>query len=123
MAPGGTFVSVSAGASHSCGVRTDGFGACWGYSRDFRAEAPRRPSAPGGGAPDVAPVSFASVSVGTEHACGVRADGTLACWGRNDAGQATPPAGAFSSVSAGSSAATAASRSRVPSEPHVRGEG
>ncbi|MGB6895914.1 MAG: RCC1 domain-containing protein, partial [Dehalococcoidia bacterium] len=33
--------------------------------------------------------------------CGVKTDGTLACWGRNDYGQATPPAGTFSQVSAG----------------------
>jgi alpha-tubulin suppressor-like RCC1 family protein len=31
----------------------------------------------------------------------VRSDGTVACWGRNVAGQATPPAGAFTQVAAG----------------------
>jgi hypothetical protein len=35
------------------------------------------------------------------HNCAVRTDGTLACWGWNDDGQATPPAGTFSQVSAG----------------------
>ena len=43
---------------------------------------------------------FASVSAGGYHNCGVKRDGSVACWGRNSAGQATPPAGEFASVSA-----------------------
>jgi alpha-tubulin suppressor-like RCC1 family protein len=42
-----------------------------------------------------------SVSAGDTHGCGVRTDGTLACWGDNSSGQASPPAGSFSAVSAG----------------------
>ena len=46
--------------------------------------------------------SFDSVSAGWGHTCGVRSDGSAACWGNNDyGGQATPPAGSFVSVSAG----------------------
>ena len=45
--------------------------------------------------------SFQSVSAGTNHACGVRVDQTIACWGSNENGQAEPPAGEFQSVSAG----------------------
>ncbi len=44
---------------------------------------------------------FDSVSAGKEHTCGVRADGSVACWGGNQNGQATPPEEAFTSVSAG----------------------
>ena len=44
---------------------------------------------------------FVSVSAGGFHTCGVRRDGSVACWGRNEFGQATPPAGEFASVSAG----------------------
>ena len=49
---------------------------------------------------------FISVSAGDDHTCGVRTDGSVACWGSNTsfgefAGQATPPAGQFVSVSAG----------------------
>ncbi len=45
------------------------------------------------------PVS--QVSAGDMHTCGVKTDGTLACWGANTVGQASPPAGTFSQVSAG----------------------
>ena len=43
---------------------------------------------------------FASVSAGGAHACGVKTDGSVACWGSNEHDQATPPAGEFASVSA-----------------------
>ena len=51
----------------------------------------------GGGAGE-----FASVSAGWQHNCGVRRDGSVACWGHNGDGRAAPPAGEFASVSAGS---------------------
>ena len=54
--------------------------------------------------------SLVSVSAGWDHTCGVRSDGSVACWGRYDFGQSTPPAGSFVSVSAGGG-------------PHLRGEG
>ena len=52
---------------------------------------------------------FTQISTGENHTCGVRTDGTLACWGAgttytgNDPefGQSMPPAGTFIQVSAG----------------------
>jgi hypothetical protein len=38
---------------------------------------------------------------GDMHACGIHSDHTLSCWGGDGYGQATPPAGTFSQVSAG----------------------
>jgi hypothetical protein len=29
-APAGTFIQISAGARHSCGLRSDGYATCWG---------------------------------------------------------------------------------------------
>ena len=49
------------------------------------------------------PGEFASVSAGYDHTCGVMRDGTVACWGDDGYGWATPPAGEFASVSAGQS--------------------
>ena len=46
--------------------------------------------------------SFARVGAGYYHSCGLKTDGTLACWSRNaNHGQATPPAGTFVDLSVG----------------------
>ena len=42
-----------------------------------------------------------TISAGDSHTCRVREDGSAECWGWNEFGQATPPAGEFISVSAG----------------------
>ncbi|MCL6640228.1 MAG: hypothetical protein K6T92_02540, partial [Candidatus Rokubacteria bacterium] len=42
-----------------------------------------------------------TLSAGAQHTCVITADETVACWGRDDAGQATPPAGRFIQVSGG----------------------
>ena len=44
---------------------------------------------------------FASVSAGRRHTCGLRADGSVACWGDDSDGRSTPPGGQFTSVSVG----------------------
>src|SRR5256885_2918230 len=49
----------------------------------------------------VASGTVAQVSAGGSHTCAIRTDGTVACWGDNSHGQATPPAGTFTQVSAG----------------------
>jgi hypothetical protein len=49
----------------------------------------------------VAPSLFTQVDAGDlGHACGVRGDGTISCWGSNSWGQSSPPAGTFLEVSA-----------------------
>ena len=42
-----------------------------------------------------------SITAGREHACAVRARGTVECWGGNFYGQSTPPAGTFSQIDSG----------------------
>jgi hypothetical protein len=45
---------------------------------------------------------FTAVSAGFWHTCGVRADGTLLCWGEDDFGQVSgAPSGSFTDVDAG----------------------
>jgi alpha-tubulin suppressor-like RCC1 family protein len=58
---------VSAGAYHTCGVRTDDRLACWGYNGSGRASPP--------------PGTFKTVSAGSNYTCGVRTDELVACWG------------------------------------------
>jgi alpha-tubulin suppressor-like RCC1 family protein len=40
------------------------------------------------------------VSSAASHTCAIRLDGTVACWGQNFNGQATPPQGTFTSIRA-----------------------
>ena len=47
--------------------------------------------------------ALGSIAGGVYHACAVRSDGTLACWGLDTNGQSTPPAGTFTQVAAGGS--------------------
>ena len=86
---GPSFIAISAGNSHSCGLRTDGTIECWGRNRDGQADAP-------GG-------SFSAVNAGVYHSCGLRTDGTIECWGRNTDGQADAPGDSFSAVAVGRS--------------------
>ena len=43
--------------------------------------------------PDAEAFESGAVSAGFYHSCGVRSDGTVACWGDNSSGQASPPGG------------------------------
>ena len=48
-------------------------------------------------------VNVPTISAGYSHTCGLRDDGTVACWGDNAYGQITPLAGTFIQVSGGES--------------------
>ena len=82
----------------------------WSLAAGARAAAP--PTGDAGASIAAAPAGAVagSVDAGSFQTCGVRANGTLACWGDNDTGQVTPPPGTFTAVSAG----------RLP---HLRREG
>jgi Regulator of chromosome condensation (RCC1) repeat len=102
-AAAGTFVQLATGATHACGLRSDGAVQCWGVD-DFGRAPPVRRAATG---------SYTAVSAGQSHGCAVRTDGRVECWGSNAYGQApalvTPRTGAFTQVNA-SAASTCALR-------------
>ena len=81
-----SFIQVSAGSRHSCGLRSDGSVVCWGYNYWGQADAPSG--------------SFTQVSAGSHHSCGLRSDGSVVCWGYNYWGKADAPSGSFTQVSA-----------------------
>ncbi len=105
----GPFSAIAAGHHHTCALRSDGTAVCWGY--DFEGWAERR----GVRVPDPdnriskiyldeeerlsnIPLSatpegerFTAIAAGTLHACGLREDGGISCWGSNEHGQASPP--------------------------------
>ena len=107
--PGGVFSAVSSGGGYrSCGLRPGGGLACWAWRPEdlsgsftpwFDLPLPEEFLAwatlhPGG--------VFGAVSVGFGHVCGLRADGSVECWGEDWFGQSSQaPAGAFVAVDAG----------------------
>ena len=110
----GPFSAIATGAYHTCGLRSDGTAVCWGY--DFEGLAERAI----GSVPDPndaldkgwleqqerlssIPISappegerFTALTAGVLHACGLREDGGVSCWGYNNHGQASPPGDAES---------------------------
>ena len=79
--------TITAGWSHSCGLRTDDTIACWGNNEYGASDAPAG--------------TFKAVTAGWIHSCGLRTDDTIACWGSNDFGESGAPAGTFKAVTAG----------------------
>ena len=52
--------------------------------------------------PEPAPKrGYIDVSYGSDHVCALHEDGSIACWGSNQHGKASPPSGDFKSVSSG----------------------
>jgi alpha-tubulin suppressor-like RCC1 family protein len=76
------FASVSEGFRYSCGVTTTGAAYCWGLAMDGQLGD----GTLGGGA-SLTPVrvagglTFAGVSAGYSHTCGVTTSGAAYCWG------------------------------------------
>lgn len=64
------------------------------------------PQGGSGGAPEPPGLKYLAVSAGASsqsqhHVCALRDDHTIECWGNDASGQATPPAGTYSAVTAG----------------------
>ena len=93
------YVGVAAGGYHSCAILGCPAGqicaattnvSCWGSN--------------GWGQTTVTglPIDFVELSLGGYHSCGLREGGAVECWGRNDDGQASAPAGTlFRQIAAG----------------------
>jgi alpha-tubulin suppressor-like RCC1 family protein len=96
------WVTVAAGGTSTCGIRAGGTLWCWGNGTDGRRGdgtttanrgTPTQVLAAGESAGGAAWSDWTHVAVGgsgysvTGHACGIREDGTLWCWGTGNRGQ------------------------------------
>jgi alpha-tubulin suppressor-like RCC1 family protein len=83
---GTNWVSVSAGGSHTCGLKSDQSLWCWGDGSSGQLGDPGNSTA--STTPlQVTGTGWSQVSAGDSHTCGVLLDGTIQCWGSNDVGQ------------------------------------
>ena len=82
---------VSFGSGVACVVNATGGIECFG-SAGPRSVASLSP-------PDDGP--FSMVAVGLYHACALRQDGQIRCWGEDHRQQTSPPAGSYRAISAG----------------------
>lgn len=88
----GPWISIAAGDSHTCGVKSDGTLACWGRNSEGQVgnhgetqlHSPRLVNTEH---------SWKQAVAGQSHSCGLRTDGTLWCWGRNTAQDSGYPLG------------------------------
>jgi alpha-tubulin suppressor-like RCC1 family protein len=89
-----TFVTLSAGFYHTCGITTTGAAYCWGRNTpnslqesvggqlgDGTTTDRNTPTLVTGG------LSFKSISAGEVTTCGVTTTGVAYCWGDNEYGQ------------------------------------
>ena len=100
--PAGAFSAVSVSYAHGCGIHLDGTVACWGDNEvllSFGDEIGESDRFSGQARPPVG--RFVAVSAAAQHSCGIRPDRTVECWGGNDFGQSTPPAGTFTAIRSG----------------------
>jgi alpha-tubulin suppressor-like RCC1 family protein len=81
-----TFITVSSGIYHTCGITTGGAAYCWGRNEfgqlgDGTTTGRLAPVAVLGG------LTFATVDAQIYHTCGVTTSGVAYCWGYNAVGQ------------------------------------
>jgi alpha-tubulin suppressor-like RCC1 family protein len=96
LLPGGLqFTSLRAGGSMVCGVAIGGAAYCWGYDGVGQL-GNGTVSVPGDGfrTPQlvVGGLQFASITTGSQHACGLTTGGVAYCWGDKSFHQLGAPA-------------------------------
>ena len=81
-----TFVAITTGEAHSCGLAANGAAYCWGFNGEgalgsSSSQDSWLPVLVSGGH------TFRSIQAGRNHTCALTESGAAYCWGRNSAGQ------------------------------------
>lgn len=81
------FTSVDSAGDYNCALDSNGIAYCWGANDVGQLGIGKS------GLPEKTPVAvdrntrFQEIAVGPQHACGIRQNGTIVCWGRGKEGQ------------------------------------
>ena len=78
---------VSAGATYTCGILTNGSALCWGRNKYGQLGDGTTTDRTSGPYPVVGNNNFTSIGTGGYNSCGILTNTTILCWGRNDYGQ------------------------------------
>jgi len=86
------WILVTSSVDHACALDSGGKAYCWGQNNAGQLgvgdavdhDVPTPVSPPSGSS---APLSFATISAGQTHNCGIATGGSTYCWGSNDFGQ------------------------------------
>jgi alpha-tubulin suppressor-like RCC1 family protein len=85
------FTAIAAGARHSCAIGADGGTYCWGYATDGQVGWGLQGRVTGASLVVSGGVHFLEISAGSQHSCGLDAEGLVYCWGRGPWGFAFVP--------------------------------
>lgn len=86
-APGQTFMAITAGHGHTCGLTTAGAAVCWGDNRKGQLGRGFIGDPSDDARPVLGSLVFTQISAYRDNTCGVVTGGTVYCWGANEAGQ------------------------------------
>ncbi|MBS1960685.1 MAG: choice-of-anchor D domain-containing protein [Bdellovibrionales bacterium] len=86
---GTTATQVATGTDFACALRTGGTVKCWGSNTYGQLGDGTNNSAafPGVTVSGLSGILAIGTGTGSQHACAVRSDNTVVCWGRGDSGQ------------------------------------
>jgi alpha-tubulin suppressor-like RCC1 family protein len=90
---GVVFIAISAGESHTCGIAAGAAAYCWGDDKFGQlgfgtpTAVKMTPTLVAGG------LSFATISAGAFHTCGITTNSAAWCWGDNSTGELGNPTG------------------------------
>jgi alpha-tubulin suppressor-like RCC1 family protein len=81
-----TFVLLTAGGQHTCGLTSDGGAWCWGRNSEGQLGdgSQQSQTAP---VPVAGTLTFGTLSANANHTCGVTRAGAAYCWGSNNDGE------------------------------------
>jgi alpha-tubulin suppressor-like RCC1 family protein len=81
------FVQLAAGSDHACGLTAAGAAYCWGRNTPYGQLGDGTTMSRSSAVAVAGGVTFTAVSAGSEHTCGLTAQGEAHCWGSGFSGQ------------------------------------